>query len=51
MSVRPHFAVARRRSTAQLCTELAQAGTRILVTTATFTAFVYVCWLFLTSSS
>jgi hypothetical protein len=49
--MRPNYVVARRRSAAELCTDLAERATRVVVTTATFTAFVYVCWLYITSSS
>jgi hypothetical protein len=31
--------------------DLAETGTRLLIATATFSVFVYACWMFLTSSS
>jgi hypothetical protein len=51
MSVRSNLVVARRRTAAQFFRDLAEVGTRIVVATATFSVFVYACWMFLTSSS
>jgi hypothetical protein len=51
MSVRSNLVVARRRTARQIFQRMAEVGTRIVVATATFSVFIYACWMFLTSSS